>query len=181
MTDTGRPYWSKTKEGNCSQAIPNLWNRLWDLVQRDYPDFPWLPFNSLKDTSANFVRRIGGGETASLHLAHKHQSTDDDLNRYTNPVRKKHFKVLRRLELKLQPVFDAAGSEPWADQPKNYIGRAKIKEIIELRSQGIKIAEIARKLGVSTTTIYRHLPKGTSAVEDTAMNRQEPNAGINTN
>jgi len=59
MTDTGRPYWSKTKEGNCSQAIPNLWNRLWDLVQRDYPDFPWLPFNSLKDTSANFVRRIG--------------------------------------------------------------------------------------------------------------------------
>jgi len=153
MTDTGRPYWSKTKGGNRSQAIPNLWNRLSDRVQRDHPDFPRLPFNSLRDTSANFVRRIGGGETASLHLAHKHQSTDDDLNCYTNPVRKKHFKVLRRLEQKLQAVFNAAGSEPWADQSKNYIGRAKIKEIIQLRSQAIKIAEIARKIGVSTTTI----------------------------
>lgn len=173
LTNTGRPYWSKTKGGNRSQTIPNLWTRLLDRVQKDHPNFPRLPFNSLRDTSANFVRRIGGGEMASLHLAHKHQSTDDDLNRYTNPVRKKHFKVLRRLEEKLQAVFSAAGSEPWDDQPKNYIGRAKIKEIIELRSQGIKIAEIARKLGVSTTTIYRHIPKKTKTIDDTAIKRNE--------
>ncbi len=160
MTDTGRPYWSKTKGGNRSQAIPNLWTRLLDRIQRDHPKFPRLPFNSLRDTSANFVRRIGGEETASLHLAHKHQSRDENLNRYTNPVRKKHFKVLKRLEQKLQPVFEAAGKAPWSEQRKNYIGRAKIKEILELRSQGIKIAEIARKLGVSPSTIYRHLPPG---------------------
>ena len=159
LTDTGRPYWSKTKGGNRTQAIPNLWSRLLDRIQRDYPKFPRLPFNSLRDTSANMVRRIGGEETASLHLAHKHQSKDENLNRYTNPVRKKHFKVLRRLEQKLQAVFDAAGTDPWAEPKKNYIGLTKIKQIVELRSQGVKIAEIARKLGVSAATIYRHLPK----------------------
>lgn len=159
LTDSGRPYWSKTKGGNRTQAIPNLWNRLLDRIQRDYPKFPRLPFNSLRDTSANMVRRIGGEETASLHLAHKHQSRDENLNRYTNPVRKKHFRVLRRLEVKLQAVFDAAGADPWADPKKYYIGLTKIKQIVELRSQGTKIAEIARKLGVSAATVYRYLPK----------------------
>jgi len=94
-----------------------------------------------------------------LHLAHKHQSRDENLNRYTNPVRKKHFRVLRRLEVKLQAVFDAAGVDPWADPKKNYIGLTKIKQIVELSSQGTKITEIARKLGVSAATVYRYLPK----------------------
>ena len=98
-----------------------------------------------------------------MHLAHKHQSRDENLNRYTNPVRKKHFRVLRRLEVKLQAVFDAAGVEPWADPKKNYIGLTKIKQIVELRSQGTKIAEIARKLGVSAATVYRYLPKEVEA------------------
>lgn len=163
ITDSGRPYWSKTKGGNRTQAIPNLWNRLLDRVQRDYPKFPRLPFNSLRDTSANMVRRIGGEETASLHLAHKHQSRDENLNRYTNPVRKKHFRVLRKLEEKLQAVFDAVGDDPWADPKKNYIGRTKVKQIIDLRSQGMKIAEIARKLGVSAATVYRYSPKEVEA------------------
>jgi len=159
LMESGQPYWSKTKGGNRTQSIPNLWNRLLDRIQKDHPKFPRLPFNSLRDTSANLVRRIGGEETASLHLAHKHQSKDENLNRYTNPVRKKHFRVLRRLEQKLQVVFDAAGADCWADPKKNYIGLAKIKQIVDLRTQGVKIAEIARKLGVSAATVYRHLPK----------------------
>lgn len=159
LMESGQPYWSKTKGGNRTQAIPNLWNRLLDRIQKDHPKFPRLPFNSLRDTSANFVRRIGGEETASLHLAHKHQSKDENLNRYTNPVRKKHFRVLRRLEQKFKVVFDAAGVDPWADPKKNYIGLAKIKQIVDLRAQGVKIAEIARKLEVSAATVYRHISK----------------------
>jgi hypothetical protein len=159
LTDAGRPYWTKTQGGNRSQAIPNLWNRLLDRIQKDYPKFPRLPFNSLRDTSANLVRRIGDEETASLHLAHKHQSKDENLSRYTNPVRKKHFRVLRKLEKKLQTVFAAAGPDPWKEPKKNYIGLAKIKQIVELRMQRTKIAEIARKLGVSAATVCRHMPK----------------------
>ena len=159
LTDGGRPYWSKTKGGNRTQAIPRLWDRLLNRIQRDHPEFPRLPFNSLRDKSANMVRRLGGEETASLHLAHKHQSKDENLNRYTNPVRKKHFNVLRKLEQKLQPIFEAAGSDPWAVAKRSYIGNAKIKQIVELRSQGVKASVIARKLGVSVATIYRYVSK----------------------
>ncbi len=159
LNDAGHPYWTKTKGGNRSQAIPNLWNRLLDRIQKDHPRFRRLPFNSLRDTSANMVRRIGGEEIASLHLAHKHQSVDENLGRYTNPLRKRHFRVLRKLEKKLQQVFDAAGVDPWAKPKKNYIGLTKIARITGLWSQGVKVAEIARKLGVSVATVYRHIPK----------------------
>lgn len=156
LTDRGTPYWSKTKGGNRSQLIPNLWRRLIERVQKDHPEFPWLPFNSLRDTSANMVRQIGGQEVALVHLAHRHQSSDKNLRRYTNPVRKKHFKVLRRLEKRLQPVFDAAGPDPWSLTTSN-IGKKKAKELLELREQGAKVPEIAQKLGISTSTVYRHI------------------------
>lgn len=74
------------------------------------PRFPTLSFNSLRDTSANMVRQLAGEEVAALHLAHKHQSKDENLRRYTNPVRKPHFKALRRVERRLSAVFMAAVS-----------------------------------------------------------------------
>jgi DNA-binding transcriptional ArsR family regulator len=144
----------------------------------EQPEKYYARINALRDAGldirpaneSNFD--LGRQETASLHLAHKHQSRDENLNRYTNPVRKKHFKVLRRLEQKLQPVFEAAGNAPWSEQRKNYIGRAKIKEILELRSQGVKIAEIARKIVVSPSTIYRHLPQD-SVGNDEAVTKDQ--------
>jgi len=77
-----------------------------------------LPFNSLRDTSADMVRQLVGEEVALLHLAHKHQSKDENLRRYTNPVRKKHFNALRRLERKLSVVFTASGDAPWVRPPR---------------------------------------------------------------
>jgi hypothetical protein len=158
LTDTGRPYWSKTKGGNRSQLIPNLWGRLLGRVRKDYPDFPRLPFNSLRDTSADLIRRIGGEEIASLHLAHKHQSRDENLNRYTNPVRRRHFSALRKLERRLESVFAAAGADPWSERRRTTIGLAKVRALQGLHAQGVRVAEIARRLGVSSATVYRHLP-----------------------
>jgi len=158
LTDKLHPYWDKTKAGNRKQAIPNMWNRLLDRVSKDHK-IRRLPFNSLRDTSATFIRNIAGGETASLHLAHKHQSTDEHLRRYTNPARKKHYKALRKLERMLQPVFDAAGPDPFATQRKNYIGLEKIKQIKQLHGKGVGPSEIAKSLKISTTTVYRYLPK----------------------
>lgn len=157
LTDNGRPYWSKTASGNRSQLIPNLWIRLLDRVRKDHADFPRLPFNSLRDTSANMIRQMAGEETASLHLAHKHQSKDEHLRRYTHPVRKRHYKALLKLEKKLRLVFEAAGPNPFADRQKNYIGRTKIKQILELKDKGKSAGEIAKKLGISVPTVYRHL------------------------
>src|SRR5262249_39545360 len=56
LTENGLPYWRQTKGGNHSQLIPNLWQKLLDRVVKDRPDFPRLPFNSLRDTSCNMIR-----------------------------------------------------------------------------------------------------------------------------
>lgn len=159
LTDNLSPYWDKTKAGNRKQAIPNLWSRLLDRVIKDRPTFRRLPFNSLRDTSANFVRRLAGEEIASVHLAHKHQSKDENLGRYTNPSRRRHSRTLQRLETKLRSVFAAAGPDPFATRQKNYIGLEKIRQIKKLRSEGLGPSEIARSMRISTTTVYRHLPR----------------------
>ena len=75
LTENNLPYWRKTKGGNRAQAIPRLWSDLLKRIQKDKPDFPSLPFNSLRDTSSDMLRRLAGAEIASLHLAHKYQST----------------------------------------------------------------------------------------------------------
>ncbi len=152
LNDAGKPYWYKTKGGNRSQQIPNAWYRLLSRV-RKHGDFPHYGFNTLRDTSAQWVRDIAGEETASLHLAHKHQSRDENLRRYTNPARKRHFKALRHLERKLQDVFSVLTEKPRT----NYIGLEKIDSIRTLHAQGTHIMEIARTVGVSQGTVYRHI------------------------
>jgi len=167
LTDEGQPYWKKTKGGHRSQLIPNLWTRLIARIQKDDRTFPHLPFNSLRDTSADLIRQLAGEEIASLHLAHKHQSKDENLGSYTNPVRKRHFRAIRKLENKLEAVLSAAGPEPWAERPKSYIGRAKIKKLLQLREQGVKATEIAKKLDISVATVYRYkLPNKQAGCDD---------------
>jgi hypothetical protein len=159
LTDTGLPYWRQTKGGNRSQLIPNLWGRLLDRVRKDHPDFPRLPFNSLRDTSCDMIRAIAGEETASVHVAHKHQSKDENLGRYSNPVRRRHFKALRVLERKLAPVFAAAGPDPFKQPGRSYIGLNKVKQIKKLHDEGVPVMEITRRLGVSQGTVYRYIEK----------------------
>jgi len=123
LTEKDQPYWRKTKGGNRATAIPRLWADLLKRVRVDHPDFPMLPFNSLRDTSANMVRQLVGEEVATLHLAHKHQSKDENLGRYTNPVRKRHFKAFRVLERKLEAVFHRRLSLPsWTSRSPRFTG-----------------------------------------------------------
>jgi hypothetical protein len=163
LNKNGNPYWRQTKGGNRSQDIPNLWNRLLDRIQKDHPDFRRLPFNSLRDTSANFVRRISGEEVASLHLAHKHQSKDENLGRYTNPTRRRHVKALLKLEQKFSKVFDAVVDPFPADQPKvqkqggSNLTLRQIRQIKNLGAQGYKHAKIAEIVGVERVSVWRHL------------------------
>jgi integrase len=158
LTEKNQPYWRKTKGGNRSNAIPRVWNDLLKRVLKDHPDFPRLPFNSLRDTSGNMIRRLAGEELASLHLAHKHQSKDENLGRYTNPVRKRHFKAIRVLERKLESIFEAAGPEPWSRRPKCYMGAAKVKKLLDLRAQGVPPREIAERLDISVASVHRLAP-----------------------
>lgn len=159
VNERGKPYWYKTQNGNRAPQIPNIWYRLLDRVCKSHPSFPRLGFNSMRDTSGQMIRDIAGEETASLHLAHKHQSRDENLRHYTNPVRKRHFKALRKMERKLAVVFAALGPELFAERRRNYIGLEKVKQIQELHEKGTPIMAIARQLSISQGTVYRHLAK----------------------
>jgi hypothetical protein len=155
--DEGRPYWRKTKGGNRCRDIANTWYRLLDRIRVDHPDFPRHGFNSLRDTSANMIREIAGEEVTSMHLTHKHQSEDRNLGSYTNPPLKRLFRAQRKLEQKLQPVFDAAPKEPFAPQMRAYVPRSTIKKIQKMKKEGASISGIARAVKVSRTTVYRHI------------------------
>jgi hypothetical protein len=165
LTDRGTPYWRVTKGGNRSQDIPNLWSRLLNRVKKDHAEFRRLPFNSLRDTSGNFIRRIAGGETASVHLAHKHQTRDENLNRYTNPTRRRHFKALIKLERKLATVFESIENPFPSEQAKvqkeggTNITLGQIRRIRSLAKQGFKKAKIAELVGVSSSTVWRYCRK----------------------
>lgn len=165
LTANDLPYWRQTKGENRSQDIPNLWNKLLDRIQKDHPQFRRLPFNSLRDTSIDLIRKLAGEEIARLHSAHKHQSDDQNLRRYSNPVRRRHFKALAKLERKLRRVFESVELPFPPDQPKIQqqggpnITPAQIRKIRELDDQGFKHAKIMEIVGVSRPTVWRHTRK----------------------
>jgi hypothetical protein len=157
VNGNGQPYWYLTEKKNRSAQIPTAWNRLLRRVKKDFKKFRQLPFNSLRDTSSDLIEKMGGSDFASLHLAHKHLSGDKSLRNYVNPNRKKHFKLIRRLERKMAPIWE--GVDPLVAQPKNYIGFAKIEEIKKLRADGLPQGEIVKKVGVSAATVSKYAPK----------------------
>ncbi|WP_417746702.1 helix-turn-helix domain-containing protein [Rosistilla oblonga] len=152
----GNPLWRKTKGGNRARDIPNAWYRLLDRIQEDIDDFPRYGFNTLRDTSANLIRRIAGAELASIHLTHRHQSRDRNLRRYTNPPWKELFKAQRKLERKLATVLETEG-DPWADREHQYLSQGQIKKMKSLAEQGTPVSQIANEVGVAKSTVYRWL------------------------
>jgi hypothetical protein len=151
---SGNSLWRKTKGGIRCKDIPNAWYRLLDRVQRDQPDFPRLGFNSLRDTSANMIRKIAGREVASAHLTHRHQSSDRNLRNYTNVPWKKVFQAQRVLEKKLAEAFQL-DSDPWQERDHQYVTQAQIKEMKAMKKVGRSVTQIAETVGVAKTTVYR--------------------------
>jgi len=141
----GHSLWRKTKTGRRCRDIANAWYRLLDRVceaeEKEKREFPRYGFNTLRDTSADMIRRIGGGEVASAHLTHKHQSGDKNLRRYTNVPWKTVFKAQRRLEKKLESALDGVAN-PFFDGKGNK-GRKIGKKV---RDQGNSAADKVSRL-----------------------------------
>lgn len=150
----GNPLWRKTSGGKRSKDIPNAWYRLLDRVVKDHPDFPHHGFNTLRDTSADMIRRIAGQEAALIHLTHRHQSSDRNLRRYTNAPRKKVFKAQRILERKLAKAFKS-DKDTWKEREHQYLDQSYIKKIQAMSKAGKPVAQIAEEVGVSKSTVYR--------------------------
>jgi hypothetical protein len=161
LTKQGNTLWEPTKNSNPNRQIPNAWQRWLKRVRKDYRDFPPLGFKYLRKTAATFMRRLAGGEVASMFLAHGKATGDDLLEIYAQRPFAKVHKALRKLRRRLQPVFDKV-AVPFPEEVRETrpaLPLGKIRQIKEMRRQGFKVCHICKTLGVSRATVYRYQPK----------------------
>jgi hypothetical protein len=106
VTREGKP-WYKLHSSNAQQAFCNWWMRLLDKVVAQVPEFPRLPFGSLRDTLPDILRREYSAELASICLQHGRTSDDDLLRCYANVPFGKLFTATRELTELFRPFLDA--------------------------------------------------------------------------
>jgi hypothetical protein len=117
LNDEFQPYDKQTKSGNRNQQIPNAFTRLLKRVKRDGEEISTLSFGKLRKTAGDLVRRFSTGEISSVFLCHgKTVKTDSLLKHYTNRPFGKVFETIREVKQYLEPVFAAAGKDPFDDQ-----------------------------------------------------------------
>lgn len=157
LTDRGIPFFRRTQSTkNRSQIFINKWAALVKRIRKDHSDFPRYSFTTLRDTAADRIRHIAGGEVAAVFLMHgKPVKKDDLLDLYTNRPFGDVFKALRQIEQELKPVFDAAPSDPWETPMQQYTTLSTREKMLELHRQGVKAPKIAKQFGKSPMTVYR--------------------------
>ena len=112
----GEPYDKPTAGGNPCQQIPNAFARLIRRIQEsaDGTSFSRRPFKMLRKTAGDLIRRHSDGEvTAVFHCRGQAVRIDDLADAYTNRPFGKVFRAIRAVEEYLQPVFEAAGEQPF--------------------------------------------------------------------
>lgn len=102
--------WYRTHSSNPQSRFTRWWNALIASVKKHHPDFPRLPFGSLRDILPNTLRREYSDEIASLCLQHGQISGDDLLKCYANLPFKKLFDATRALEQEFRPFLDGLKS-----------------------------------------------------------------------
>jgi len=158
LTDSGKPLWRKTKAGNYSNGVTRYWTRLVERIQRDNPEFPSYSFGKLRKTAATRILQLADAESASLILAHKTLSEDELLIHYVQLPWEKLYEAQEKFGEAMAPLLQL--DRPAFVRPsKTYIGLKKSERIVELHEQGVKKSEIAKALGVSVMTVYRHLDR----------------------
>jgi hypothetical protein len=160
ITERGTPFLKQSSGGNRSQNFNRRWSDLTKRVKADFPNFPVLSFGKLRKTAGNLVRVIADGEISGVFLCHgKPVETDDLSDVYTDRPFAKVFEALSRLEAKLTPVFDAAPRDLFTQPMQQYTGLKKAKRILQLHEEGKPVREIAEAVGLSKTTVHRHLQR----------------------
>ena len=156
VSDSGKPYFAVTSGNNNNQKIRNSWNRLLGRVRAENPDFPRLSFGKLRKTSATWVRKLGGGETASVFIAHGKATGDTLLDRYADRNFRKLFRCQRKIWGKLSEHLAGEFPEPVRRQPTSRrIDEAAKARMRALRRQGRTLTDIAELMGTSVPTVSR--------------------------
>lgn len=166
LNDSGHSFTKPTKSGNPNHQLTNMWYRLLDRIQEAESNFPRLPHETLRDTSANWIREEFGGEIAEVFLAHGSPLGSKSLVEcYSNKPFGKVFTALQWLQEKLKPVFDSTPDNPFPVERKlggGGLNVRQIKQIRRLAELGLSVPEIAEKVGCSKMSIYRHRENGTA-------------------
>jgi hypothetical protein len=158
LSDSGQPYSAVTAGNNNNQKIRNSWNRLMKRVRQetDNSDFPRLSFGKLRKTAASWIRRVGGGEIASIFITHGKATGDSLLDVYAERQFPKLFKCQKRIWEKLKGVLTGEFPEPKPHKPTSYrLEDALKKRIQKLKRQGYKLTKIAEMTHSSLTTVRR--------------------------
>jgi hypothetical protein len=159
VTTTGNQFYRLTGGGNRSQKFASMWSSLTRRVKKDRQDFPVLSFGKLRKTGGNMVRRLAGGEIYSVYICHGTPVKTDELAElYSNRPFAKLFDTLRKIEDELQPLWDAL-SDPFGRYTQQYTSLGKVKQIKVMDQDGVPVTEIAKAVGVSRMTVYRHTKK----------------------
>ena len=162
ITEKGTLFHRMTSgEKNQSQIFNNKWRALNKRIKKDFPEFEYFSFKTLRESASDLVRQVGGGEVAGVFLMHGDPVPQDKLLEvYTKRPFGKVFEALRELEHgKLRAVLDAAPEDPTAQPAQQYTPLKRQERIIELKRQGKTVSEIAEAVGVSKTTVTRTITR----------------------
>jgi hypothetical protein len=84
-------------------------------VQDNGQEIRRLSFGKLRKTAGNLIRQFADGEVAGVFLCHGQPVESDDLlDLYTARPFGRVFQAIRDVEKHLEPMFEAAGSTPFA-------------------------------------------------------------------
>ena len=106
MTNRGKP-WYRAGSKNNQSGFTNWWGNLYKRITATQPDFPYLPFGSLRDLLPNILRQQFGNEMADICLQHGDPTEHNLLKCYTNVPFGKLFDATRQLEPMFKPFLDA--------------------------------------------------------------------------
>jgi len=154
LTGSGRPLWKITAAGNYTDNVSKRWDNLIQRVRKHHPDFYEYSFGKLRKTAAIRIIEMADPSTASMLLAHGSASQDDDiLSAYVTLPWKKLYAAQKAYGEAVRPFIVEK-----QETAKDYIGN-KATTIVDLWKAETPAAEIARKVGVSLMTVYRHVDR----------------------
>ena len=156
VSDRGMP-WYREHATNAQYHFANTWSRLLERVRKSEPEFPTLPFGTLRDTLPDLLRHRESDELASLCLAHGQPFHGDNLLEcYGNRPYGRLHEALRRMHAPFAPVFAAAPADP-TEEVKQYLPVAVREKVRALIAEKKKAPTIAKECGVSPMTVYREM------------------------
>jgi hypothetical protein len=156
VSERGMP-WYREHATNAQYKFANTWTRLLDRVRKSEPEFPILPFGTLRDTLPDLFRHKKTDELASICLAHGQPFHGDNLLEcYGNRPFGRLHKAVRRLHAHFAPIFAAAPDDP-TEEGKQYLPVAVREKVRAMIAEGKKAPTIAKACGVSPMTVYREM------------------------